>query len=111
MDDQGFTYMMNIGSLISLEEQSTKQPQWTLLPQCPGGEGPSLTSFHGQCLAVSYNGVFQLHEGQWVRIQGMSVPMCYCTACVVCDQVVVVGGRTPNFFSTCTDAVRVGIVV
>ena len=47
----------------------------------------------------------------------MPVPMCYCIVCVVCDQMVVVGGLTTVVDggyitgSTSTDVVRVAVIV
>lgn len=59
---------------------------------------------------VSHDGIFQLQERQWVRVGDMSVPMLYCIVCVVCDQIVVVGGYIPGF-SAATDAVRVAVIM
>ena len=116
MDCDGYGYVMNIKSLIqsNLDESSTEHSQWMPLPQCPVNYatwgGPSLTTLHEQSLVVSYNGIFQLIDGHWVRIGNMSVPMEYCIVCVVCDQMVVVGGLTYGY-SPPTDAVRVTVIV
>ena len=114
MDGVGYGWTMNIELLLSeirLEGSSTALSQWTSLPRCPVGYGPTLSSLSGQPLVVSYDGIFQLQERQWVRIGDMPVPMHYCIVCVVCDQMVVVGGHplTPGYPST--DAVRVAVIV
>ena len=109
MDSLGNGCTMNIKSLqpsIRLEGSSTDQSQWTPLPECPVG-WPTLSSLSGQPLVVSPDGIFQLQERQWVRIGDMRVPMHYCIVCVVCDQMVVVGGR----IIASTDAVRVAVIV
>ena len=117
MDYEGYGWTMNIKSLLSsiqLEGLSTEHPQWTSLPQCPVGYGPTLSSLSGQPLVVSWGGIFQLQERQWVRIGDMSVPMLYCIVCVVCDQMVVVGGYLAGHlpsYPTSTDAVRVAVIV
>ena len=41
----------------------------------------------------------------------MPVPSGYCIVCVVCDQMVVVGGLTNTTGSTSTDAVSVAVIV
>ena len=114
MDRWGHGWTMNIKLLlssVSLEGSSTEHSQWTSLPQCPGGyHGPTLSSLSGQPLVVSLNGIFQLQERQWVEIGDMPVPMLYCIACVVRDQMVVVGGRPYKSF-TPTNAVRVAVFV
>ena len=110
MDYRGYGWTMNIKSVftaIRLEGSSTALSQWTSLPQCPVGYGPTLSSLSGQPLVVSLNGIFQLQERQWVRIGDMPVPSDYCIVCVVCDQMVVVGGST----GSSTGAVRVAVVV
>ena len=95
-------------SEIRLEGSSTALSQWTSLPKCPVRYvGPTLSSLSGQPLVVSRNGIFQLQERQWVRIGDMPVPSGYCIVCVVCDQMVVVGG----YGYTSTDAVRVAVIV
>ena len=104
---------MNIELLLSsipLEGSSTALSQWTSLPECPVVYGPTLSSLSGQPLVVSLNGIFQLQERQWVRIGDMPVPSGYCIVCVVCDQMVVVGGYSPTDY-TSTDAVRVAVIV
>ena len=110
MDWLGCGWTMNIKPLLSeirLEGSSTALSQWTSLPQCPVVlGGPTLSSLSGQPLVVSHNGIFQLQERQWVRIGDMPVPSGYCIVCVVCDQMVVVGGRY-----TSTDAVRVAVIL
>ena len=116
MDDEGCGWTMNIKSVctaIRLEGSSTALSQWTSLPQCPVVHGgPTLSSLSGQPLVVSLNGIFQLQERQWVRIGDMPVPMYYCIVCVVCDQMVVVGGYPPGYpHYTSTDAVRVAVIV
>ena len=75
--------------------------------------GPTLSSLSGQPLVVSWDGIFQLQERQWVRIEDMPVPSSYCIVCVVCDQMVVVGGGTTDSITgyTSTDAVRVAVIV
>ena len=112
MDYEGCGWTMNIKPLLSseirLEGSSTALSQWTSLPKRPvryGWSGPTLSSLSGQPLVVSDSGIFQLQERQWVRIGDMPVPSGYCIVCVVCDQMVVVGG------STSTDAVRVAVIV
>ena len=110
MDCDGYGWTMNIKLLLSeirLEGSSTALSQWTSLPKCPVVYGPTLSSLSGQPLVVSYNEIFQLQERQWVRIGDMPEPMHHCIVCVVCDQMVVVGGRT----LTPTDAVRVAVIV
>ena len=115
MDWDGCGWTMNIKLLLSseirLEGSSTALSQWTSLPECPVGwpGGPTLSSLSGQPLVVSWNGIFQLQERQWVRIGDMPVPMRHCIVCVVCDQMVVVGGRTLTGSST--DAVHVAVIV
>ena len=114
MDRWGDGWTMNIKLLISeirLEGSSTALSQWTSLPQCPVGYGPTPSSLSGQPLVVSLNGIFQLQERQWVRIGYMPVPSDYCIVCVVCDQMVVVGGTTGYPGYTSTDAVRVAVIV
>ena len=115
MDCVGCGWTMNIKSVftaIRLEGSSTALSQWTSLPTCPGGYSwPTLSSLSGQPLVVSPNGIFQLQERQWVRIGDMPVPMGYCIVCVVCDQMVVVGGLTNTTGSPPTDAVRVAVIV
>ena len=117
MDGVGYACMINVKSLnaqIRLEGSSTEHSQWTSLPQCPvGWAGPTLSSLSGQCLALSLDGIFQLQERQWVRIGDMCVPSKYCIVCVVCDQMVVVGGYTDPLLTglTSTDAVRVAVIV
>ena len=111
MDYRGYAYTISIDSL-------KKHSQWMPLPRCPVDYndtligGPPLTTLHGQCLVVSYKGVFQLQDREWVMIGDTSVPMLYSIVCVMCDRMVVVGGRTPPSFSlrTVTDAVRVAII-
>ena len=115
MDWEGYGWTMNtkllLSSEIRLEGSSTALSQWTSLPQCPVVHGGStLSSLSGQPLVVSYYGIFQLQERQWVRIGDMPVPMGYCIVCVVCDQMVVVGGLIPGSL-TSTDAVRVAVIV
>ena len=108
MDYEGSGYMINIESLISLA--STEHSKWMPLPQCPVvWGGPSLTVFHGQSLVVSYDGIFQLQDREWLRIGDMSVPD-YCIVCVVCDQMVAVGGH-PGYPVISTDTVSVAIIV
>ena len=114
MDCLGSACMINVKLLnaqIRLEGSSTEHSQWTSLPECPVDwpYGPTLSSLSGQCLALSSDGIFQLQERQWVRIGDMSVPMPYCIVCVVCDQMVVVGGYPTGY--TSTDAVRVAVIV
>ena len=115
MDQWGNGCTMNIKSVftaIRLEGSSTALSQWTSLPRCPvgyGWSGPTLSSLSGQPLVVSRNGIFQLQERQWVRIGDMPVPSVSCIVCVVCDQMVVVGGYLPGY--TSTDAVRVAVIV
>ena len=118
MDCYGSAYMIKIDSLISsirLEKSSTQHSQWLPLPQCPVhcyagySGGPVLTTFRGQILVVSYSGIFQLQERQWVRIGNTSVPVYDCMVCAVCDHMVVVGGLSPDF--TPTDTVHVAITV
>ena len=119
MDSVGRGWTMNIKSVftaIRLEGSSTALSQWTSLPRCPVDYdwGPTLSSLSGQPLVVSYNGIFQLQERQWVRIGDMPVPSGYCIVCVVCDQMVVVGGHTGYQLLTdytSTDAVRVAVIV
>ena len=116
MDYAGYGWTMNIKPLLSseiqLEGSSTALSQWTSLPKCPVGyHGPTLSSLSGQPLVVSRNGIFQLQERQWVRIGDMPVPSGYCIVCVVCDQMVVVGGTTDYTGSTPTDAVCVALIV
>ena len=111
MDYFGNAYTITVQSLISavqFEGSSTNYSQWTSLPECPV-DWPTLSYLSGQPLVVSRNGIFQLLERQWVRIGDMPVPMYYCIVCVVCDQMVVVGGNTTGY-STSTDAVRVAII-
>ena len=112
MDRLGCGWTMNIKSVftaIRLEGSSTALSQWTSLPKCPV-VGPTLSSLSGQPLVVSRDGIFQLQERQWVRIGYMPVPMPYCIVCVVCDQMVVVGGYPPTGYPF-TDAVRVAVIV
>ena len=116
MDRLGCGWTMNIKSVftaIRLEGSSTALSQWTSLPKCPVvWRGPTLSSLSGQPLVVSWDGIFQLQERQWVGIGDMPVPSVYCIVCVVCDQMVVVGGRTFTFTGyTSTDAVRVAVIV
>ena len=119
MDRQGCGWTMNIELLLSseiqLEGSSTALSQWTSLPKCPVGYGwyvgSTLSSLSGQPLVVSYDGIFQLQERQWVRIGDMPVPRGYCIVCVVCDQMVVVGGLPGYPGYTSTDAVRVAVIV
>ena len=111
MDYRGYAYTISIDSL-------KKHYQWMPLPRCPVDYndtligGPPLTTLHGRCLVVSYKGVFQLQDREWVMIGDTSVPMLYSIVCVMCDRMVVVGGRIPPAFSlrTVTDAVRVAII-
>ena len=116
MDWDGYGWTMNIELLLSsirLEGSSTALSQWTCLPKCPVvWAGPTLSSLSGQPLVVS-NGIFQLQERQWVRIGDMPVPSGHCIVCVVCDQMVVVGGHPlPGYTGyTSTDAVRVAVIV
>ena len=98
-----------LSSEIQLEGSSTALSQWTSLPMCPVVWEPTLSSLSGQPLVVSYDGIFRLQERQWVRIRDMPVPSDYCIVCVVCDQMVVVGGQTG--YLTPTDAVRVAVIV
>lgn len=114
MDWEGSGYSINIESLVSLRLALTEHSQWMPLSKCPVNYaglsgGPTLTTFSGQCLVVSHNGIFQLQNRQWVRIEDMSVPMEYCIVCVVCDQMVVVGGH--DGYLTSTDDVRVAVIV
>ena len=120
MDRKGYGWTMNIElllSAISFEESSTEHSEWRSLPQCPvvwyGYAGPTLSSLGGQPLVVSQNGIFQLQERQWVRIGDMAIPMFDCIVCVVCDQMVVVGGCPPDFTGnlTSTDTVLVADIV
>ena len=113
MDWHGYGWTMNINSLISsfsLEESSTEHSQWSSLPRCPV-DCPTLSSLSGQPLVVSHNGIFQLQERQWVTIGDMPVPIEYCIVCVVCDQMVVVGGWITGCLSPPTDAVHVAVIV
>ena len=112
MDRWGYGLTMNIELLLSsirLEGSSTALSQWTSLPECPVVYGSTLSSLSGQPLVVSPNGIFQLQERQWVRIGDMPLPKGYCIVCVVCDQMVVVGGTLTGY--TSTDAVRVAVIV
>ena len=112
MDYMGYAYTISVTSLISATQLEGSSTQWVSLPQCPVEgywPGPTLSSLSGQCLVVSRHGIFQLQDRQWVRIGHMSVPMYYCIACVVCDQMVVVGGT--HDYSTSTDAVRVVVIM
>ena len=112
MDCWGYACMINVKSLnaaIQLEGSSTELSQWMSLPTCPVvWQGPTLSSLSGQPLALSRNGIFQLQERQWVSIGDMCVPMYDCIACVVCDQMVVVGGRSG--YCPPTAAVRVAVI-
>ena len=122
MDYRGCGCTMNIKLLLSeirLEGSSTALSQWTSLPECPV-VWPTLSSLSGQPLVVSLIGIFQLKERQWVRIGDVPVLMYHCIVCVVCDQMVVVGGRYTAIDAilggtltgyTSTDAVRVAVIV
>ena len=114
MDWYGSAYMMKIDSLISsiqLEKSPSGHSEWMPLSICPVGfGGPTLANYNGESLVVSYNGIFQRQEKEWMKIGDMPVPMCDCIVFVMCDQVVVVGGRPPGLF-THTDAVRVAMTL
>lgn len=109
MARDGSVYSITTDSLISATGVSAEPVQWMPLPRCPVTWGPTLTTFHGQTPVVQYCGIYQLYEGQWVRIGGMPVPMYYCIVCVVCDHMVVVGGHDSILRFASTNAVRVAI--
>ena len=94
---------------IQLKKPSTEHSQWIPLPKCLVS-GTTLTTFCGHTLVVSLSRIFELLEGQWVRIGNLLTPTCYCIVCVMCDQMVVVGGRAAHS-PTSTDAVHAAIIV
>ena len=117
LDYDGSACMIPVQSLTSTtsKEASTEHLQWMSLPNCPVNYGglpgnPSLTTLNEQPLVISYNGMFQLHNRQWEKIGYMSAPMHYCIVCVVCDEMVVVGGRTYGYPSTLTNAIHVAVI-
>ena len=95
MDNTGSTYSISIDSLLP---STLARPHWRALPRPPIVMGwPTLATFHGEAVCVCSDGIHQLYEGGWVRIQDnfLLVSWNRSIVCVVRDKIVVVGGHSP----------------
>lgn len=103
MDGDGCTYSMGLSQLTSTE---TSSPSWKELGHVPSVVGePTLSTFRQQAVCVCSDGIYQLYNEAWVRIQDNFNFSSWSKSivCAVDEKLMVMGGFNPYSNSSDTE--------